>query len=35
VEKEFKKMKTFIVYNLDSQMPVAVGEQVSTEVKEG
>ena len=29
--KEFKKMKTFIVYDLDSQMPVAVGEQVSAE----
>ena len=28
---EFKKMKTFIVYDLDSQMPVAVGEQVSAE----
>jgi len=25
--KEFKKMKTFSVYDLDSQMPVAVGEQ--------
>jgi len=25
------KMKTFIVYDLDSQMPVAVGEQVSAE----
>lgn len=24
-------MKTFIVYDLDSKMPVAVGEQVSTE----
>ena len=24
-------MKTFIVYDLDSQMPVAVGEQVSAE----
>jgi hypothetical protein len=24
-------MKTFIVYDLDSQMPVAVGEQVSPE----
>jgi hypothetical protein len=24
-------MKTFIVYDLDSQLPVAVGEQVSTE----
>ena len=24
-------MKTFIVYDLDSQIPVAVGEQVSTE----
>jgi hypothetical protein len=31
VEREFKKMKTFIVYDLDSQMPVAVGEQVSAE----
>ena len=30
-EKEFEKMKTFIVYDLDSQMPVAVGEQVSAE----
>jgi hypothetical protein len=30
--KEFKKMKTFIVYDLDSQMPVAVGEEVSAEV---
>ena len=29
--KEFEKMKTFIVYDLDSQMPVAVGEQVSAE----
>jgi hypothetical protein len=29
--KEFKKMKSFIVYDLDSQMPVAVGEQVSAE----
>jgi hypothetical protein len=29
--REFKKMKTFIVYDLDSQMPVAVGEQVSAE----
>jgi len=29
--KEFKKMKTFIVYDLDSQMPVAVGEQVSAQ----
>jgi hypothetical protein len=26
-------MKTFIVYDLDSQMPVAVGEQVSAEVR--
>ena len=25
-------MKTFIVYDLDSQMPVAVGEEVSAEV---
>ena len=24
-------MKTFIVYDLDSQMPVAVGEEVSAE----
>jgi hypothetical protein len=24
-------MKTFIVYDLDSEMPVAVGEQVSAE----
>jgi hypothetical protein len=24
-------MKTFIVYDLDSLMPVAVGEQISTE----
>jgi hypothetical protein len=24
-------MKTFIVYDLDSKMPVAVGEQVSSE----
>ena len=31
VERNFKKMKTFIVYDLDSQMPVAVGEQVSAE----
>jgi hypothetical protein len=29
-ERNFK-MKTFIVYDLDSQMPVAVGEQVSAE----
>jgi len=29
--KGIKKMKTFIVYDLDSQMPVAVGEQVSAE----
>jgi hypothetical protein len=29
--KEFRKMKTFIVYDLDSQIPVAVGEQVSAE----
>ena len=29
--KEFLKMKTFIVYDLDSKMPVAVGEQVSAE----
>jgi hypothetical protein len=25
------KMKTFIVYDLDSQLPIAVGEQVSAE----
>ena len=25
-------MKTFIVYDLDSKMPVAVGEQVSAEI---
>jgi hypothetical protein len=25
------EMKTFIVYDLDSKMPVAVGEQVSAE----
>jgi hypothetical protein len=25
-------MKTFIVYDLDSQMPVAVGEEVGAEV---
>jgi len=31
--KEFKKMKTFIVYDLDSQMPVAVGKEVRTEVR--
>jgi len=31
--KKFKKMKTFIVYDLDSQMPVAAGEQVSAEVR--
>jgi hypothetical protein len=30
IEKNFK-MKTFIVYDLDSKMPVAVGEQVTTE----
>ena len=29
--KEFGKMKTFIVYDLDSKMPIAVGEQVSAE----
>jgi hypothetical protein len=29
--KGFEKMKTFIVYDLDSKMPVAVGEQVSAE----
>ena len=26
-------MKTFIVYDLDSQIPVAVGEEVRTEVR--
>ena len=26
-----ERMKTFIVYDLDSKMPVAVGEQVSAE----
>src|SRR5215813_2886679 len=31
VERNSKKMKTFIVYDLDSQMPIAVGEQVSAE----
>jgi hypothetical protein len=31
IEKGFFKMKTFIVYDLDSKMPVAVGEQVSAE----
>jgi len=31
VERNFEKMKTFIVYDLDSKMPVAVGEQVSAE----
>jgi hypothetical protein len=29
--KEFGKMKIFIVYDLDSKMPIAVGEQVSAE----
>jgi hypothetical protein len=29
--KGILQMKTFIVYDLDSQMPVAVGEQVSAE----
>jgi hypothetical protein len=29
--KKLKKMKTFIVYDLDSQIPVAVGEQISAE----
>jgi hypothetical protein len=29
--KGILKMKSFIVYDLDSQMPVAVGEQVSAE----
>jgi hypothetical protein len=27
-------MKTFIVYDLDSQMPVAVGEQVSRRLRD-
>jgi len=31
VERNLEKMKTFIVYDLDSKMPVAVGEQVSAE----
>jgi hypothetical protein len=31
IEEEFK-MKTFIVYDLDSRIPVAVGEEVSAEV---
>ena len=31
VERNLGKMKTFIVYDLDSKMPVAVGEQVSAE----
>jgi hypothetical protein len=31
VKNEILKMKTFIVYDLDSQMPVAVGEQVTAE----
>jgi hypothetical protein len=30
LERNFK-MKTFIVYDLDSKMPVAVGEQISAE----
>jgi hypothetical protein len=30
IEKDLK-MKTFIVYDLDSKMPVAVGEQVTAE----
>ena len=30
LERNFK-MKTFIVYDLDSKMPVAIGEQVSAE----
>ena len=30
IEKDFK-MKTFIVYDLDSKMPVAVGEQLNAE----
>jgi hypothetical protein len=29
-KKDFK-MKAFIVYDLDSKMPVAVGEQISAE----
>jgi hypothetical protein len=29
--KEILKMKTFIVYDLDSKIPVAVGEQASAE----
>jgi len=29
--KEIGKMRTFIVYDLDSQMPVAVGKQISAE----
>jgi hypothetical protein len=29
--KGFLKLKTFIVYDLDSKMPVAVGEEVSAE----
>jgi hypothetical protein len=31
VERNLEKMKTFIVYDLDSKMPIAVGEQVSAE----
>jgi hypothetical protein len=30
IEKDLK-MKTFVVYDLDSKMPVAVGEQVTAE----
>jgi hypothetical protein len=30
IEKDLR-MKTFIVYDLDSKIPVAVGEQVSAE----
>ena len=31
VERNLEKMKTFIVYDLDSKMPVAVAEQGSAE----
>jgi len=31
VIERYLKVKTFIVYDLDSNMPVAVGEQVSAE----
>jgi len=31
VIKRYLKVKTFIVYDLDSNVPVAVGEQVSAE----